>query len=155
MSSVVPDRNLDGGAGTYNDGVLQITCGDAQAWQLTIVGVSARPLGVGSFTFPSAQADAGFAPAPMVASRSDQLSCVSTTPNQISLAITRASGGPLPYPEMVTPDYARDFTIRFQSLADVSVPPSDCANHLPLIEVAFTESAADVVIEPNAVSACL
>jgi hypothetical protein len=153
MSSLVSDGNLAGGPGAYHDGVLQITCDDAQAWQLTIVGLSARSLAAGSFVFPSAQADPRFAPT--IAYRSDPLSCVSATPSQISLEITRASGGPLPYPEMVTPDYARDFIVRFQSLADLSVPQGDCAGRMPIIEVAFTESAADVINELTPVSACL
>ena len=112
-NTVVPSGTArDGGSG-YDDGVLTISCGDAQPWELLIHGLSARSLGMGTFAYPPAQADnPDFTPT--VEPLSSRLSCLTVTPHRISLEITRASGGPAPYPRMVTSDYARDFTVRFE-----------------------------------------
>jgi hypothetical protein len=70
--------------------------------------------------------------------------------------ITRADGGPEPYPEAVSPDYVREFSLHVE--VDVQeTRTSDCfVPSLTMTEdLQFTETAADTDTDEQATCGCL
>jgi hypothetical protein len=154
LSSVVrPSAVSNGTDGSLagDSGMLWLSCSRPQ--ELFIVGINPRLLTTGTHVSPFTPADPNFMPT--IDPSGWGSSCQAMASYRITAEITGASGEAVPYPDMVTPDYARRGTIRLEGVADPSNPGAGCSNLVPAVEVSFTESVADVVKEPDAVELCL
>ena len=73
-----------------------------------------------------------------------------------TLMVTRAEGGPAPYPAAVTADYVREFTVHIEGQAAELSRPNGCV--VPAIsatvDLQFAETAADAINHPDATCLC-
>jgi hypothetical protein len=106
-----------------------------------------RALGVGSYPI-SAESLALFI---------QNTSCRSTmSSGSATLVVTRAEGGPAPYPAEVTGDYLREFSVHIEAQALPSSTPNGCVapTATATVDLEFAGTAADAVNHPDATCLC-
>lgn len=68
--------------------------------------------------------------------------------------VGNATGGVAPYPRLVTGDYARDFTMHVEAVADAMFLGTDCPPTSIVLDLSLTQATSDAVFEPMAQCPC-
>lgn len=64
--------------------------------------------------------------------------------------VTRAEGGAVSYPSIVTSDYARDFAVHLESSYD-----NGCTSEALVLDLQLSQTASDYLYDPTTVCGCL
>lgn len=68
--------------------------------------------------------------------------------------VANATGEAAPYPMLVTGDYARDFTMHVEAVADTIVAGTACAPTSVVLDLSLTQTASDAVFDAMARCPC-
>jgi len=114
---------------------------------LYLPSLDLRMLGVGTYAIPPGEVGMGVA----------NTSCTSPVgEGTATLVVTRAEGGPAPYPAAVTPDYVREFSVHIEAQVARSTTPRGCTtpDASATVDLQFAETAADAVNHPDVTCLC-
>ena len=82
-------------------------------------------------------------------------SCASSgSRGMATIDVTQGQGGPAPFPAMVTSDYRRDLRVQLAPIPQAQVDPA-CPWQNAVLDVRFTETAADTLYDPNGDCGCI
>ena len=141
-----PNDTRDTDAGT-----LYVNCA-TRTWSISIDGIVPRQLALGHHVSSPSSADPTFPP---ILDYHDNLAeCTQHTTFLLSVFVNKAIGGAAPLPQTVTADYQRQLTVHLEPLFDTLTPRPACADHAPLLDLTFSESAADVLYRADGRQVC-
>jgi hypothetical protein len=129
-------------AGVQMECTLSAPSPSARSVELFMDMQDDRMLGVGTYTIALGR----------LALSVQNTSCVSIeSDGTATLVVTRAEGGPAPYPAAVTPDYVREFTVHVEAESPASSTPGGCVTPpaSATVDLQFAATAADAVNHPD------